>query len=229
MTVEAPSSPPPFDVGTLDCYNGRWLEQFDRAEGTDLRLQEEEKQAFDQLVTAAAAGPRSWGELRYLDVGTCTGRYLAWAVDKGIAAVHGLDCSRQAVAFTRRRFGTRVHVVEGDIRVEGIGGRLALGDMDLVSIMFGTFNHFSSAQQLVVLSNLRDCLRIGGSLVVSSWQPGRCDFSIYDTRQRELLASRGLSPVQLSELAAGCGLEVAEWIHTSSKLVARIRRAARRT
>lgn len=182
--------------------------------------------AFDTLVSACDDRTRTRGAFRYLDIGTCTGRYLVWALDKGIGAVHGIDSSQHAVAFSRRKLGGRARIVQADILVDGIGEMFSLTNMDLVSIMFGTFNHFSMAQHQIVLRNAQNCLREGGSLVISSWQPGKCDFSIYDTSARELLASRGLSLAELRASVAACDLEVVDWAYTSSKLVARLQRTS---
>jgi SAM-dependent methyltransferase len=210
----------------LDCYEDGWLEEFEHAQGRDLALQVEEMSAFDTLVSACDDRMRARSAFRYLDIGTCTGRYLMWALDKGFGAVHGLDSSQHAVAFSRRKLQGLARIVQADILVEGIGEKLSLTDMDLVSIMFGTFNHFSRAQQQIVLCNARACLREGGSLVISSWQPGKCDFSIYDATARDLLASRGLSLTELRASVAAWDLEVVDWAYTSSKLVARIQRTS---
>ncbi len=224
VSVAAQRPLPSFEGAALDCYEDEWLEQFEHVQGRDLVLQEEEMSVFESLVSACDDRMRARGTFRYLDIGTCTGRYLAWALDKGIGAVHGLDASQYAVAFSRRKFEGRARIVQADILVDGIGERLSLTNMDLVSIMFGTFNHFSRAQQQIVLRNAQQCLREGGSLIVSSWQPGKCDFSIYDSSARDLLASRGLTLAELRASAAACGLEVVDWAYTSSKLVARLQR-----
>ena len=226
VSVAAQRPPPPLEGEALDCYEDEWLEKFEHPQGRDLDLQVEEMSVFDALVSACDDRTRARGSFRYLDIGTCTGRYLAWALDRGIGAVHGLDASHHAVAFARRKLGARARIVQGDILDEGIGEMLSLTNMDLVSIMFGTFNHFSRAQQQIALRNARSCLREGGSLVISSWQPGKCDFSIYDSSARDLLASRGLSLTELRACVAACDLEVVDWGYTSSKLVARIQRTS---
>jgi len=227
VSVAAQRPPPSFEgEALLDCYEEKWLEKFEHVQGRDLDLQVEEMSAFEALVSACDDPTRARGAFRYLDIGTCTGRYLAWALDKGIGAVHGLDASQHAVAFSRRKFGSRARIVQADILDDGIDELLSLTNMDLVSIMFGTFNHFSMAQQQIVLRNARNFLREGGSLVVSSWQPGKCDFSIYDASARNLLGSRGLTLAELRASVAECDLEVVDWAYTSSKLVARIRRAS---
>lgn len=225
--VAAAQRPPLSREGAaLDCYEEKWLEKFENAKGRDLVLQEEEMSGFEALVSACDDRMRARGAFRYLDIGTCTGRYLAWALDKGIGAVHGLDASQHAVAFSRRKLGGRAKIVQADILVDGIGEMLSLTNMDLVSIMFGTFNHFSMAQQQIVLRNAQNCLREGGNLVISTWLPGTCDFSIYDASARDLLASRGLSLAELRASVAACDLEVVDCAYTSSKLIARIQRSS---
>jgi SAM-dependent methyltransferase len=226
VSVAAQRPSPSLEGEALDCYEEKWLERFEHAQGRDLVLQEEEMSVFDALVSGCDDRTRARGAFRYLDIGTCTGRYLAWALNKGIGAVHGLDASQHAVAFSRRKLEGRARLVQADILVDGIGEMLSLTNMDLVSIMFGTFNHFSMVQQQIVLRNALNCLREGGSLVISSWQPGKCDFSIYDARARDLLASRGLSLAELRASVAACDLEVVDWAYTSSKLVARIQRTS---
>jgi SAM-dependent methyltransferase len=200
----------------IDCYRAPWLELFDAAEGGDQAQKDEEMRVFEELVGAVVSAPEA---LRYLDIGTCTGRYLEWALRRGVVAVHGVDCSPPAVELTRRKVGSRARIQRVDVREVALES-LGLGDMSLVSMMFGTLNHFSPAERGLVLRNVRRCLAADGRFVVSSWQPGKCDFSAYDEDDRALLARRGVSIGELGELLAAFDMRLVGWAHTRSMIVA---------
>jgi SAM-dependent methyltransferase len=146
-----------------------------------------------------------WGHInRYLDVGTCTGRYpiqLREAVVKD-GKIIGIDSDPQCISFA----GGRVREKAGgdrriDIQQIDFGAREIpdIGKFDLITCMLGTLSHFGWGRNQEfddllqhVLRRMADLLTEGGILILGIWSEYACKnrhmLGIYHDGDRQRLA-----------------------------------------
>lgn len=182
-------------------YTGNWLTAYEfDLDGEDERL----KTLEARRAVAAIESIGRWGNLRsHLDVGTCTGRYIALFRDATVPSgeLIGIDddpdCVRFAQASLERRF-------PGDerIRIEHVdfsSDRLPRGDFDLVTCMLGTLSHFGWDRKLSrndnlqsIIQRMREILADDGVLLLGTWSQFARDqrrlLGIYQDSDRERLA-----------------------------------------
>lgn len=219
-------SPAGANNGSINCYQLAWLTKYAVAKGEDLAIQEEEMSAFGELSDLCLEEYRQpVGELNFLDVGTCTGRYLAWAIARGFHSVQGIDNSPEAISFCRRKFDLRAQVSQVDVMKSSELLKIYAGlrCINIASMMFGTINHFSSETMPLALRNVASCVVDDGSIIFSSWLKGRCPFSLYDSASRRTLAQRGLTLNSVRDLAARSGLRFVDYRETTNHIVSWLR------
>jgi SAM-dependent methyltransferase len=176
-------------------YDRAWLERYDRLEPADAEITRTEMEAFWLLASAATATLDS-REVSYLDLGTCTGRYLRWGCDQDFRTICGIDNSPASIRHcaSLRRPG-RVFLYRADFLNVLVMRELAArhGPFQLITAMLGTVDHVSRHRRASFLDLLSEILSPVGTLVLSSWQVGRCDLSLYSERERSYLGSTGFA------------------------------------
>jgi SAM-dependent methyltransferase len=209
-------------------YDPSWLRRYGRTSGVDERIKRAEMDIFTELVTRWTRNPgRTQRPGGMLDIGTCTGRYLLWGLRAGYSPVCGLDRSAAAVRHcTDDPALSAAHVAHGDILDESTPARLQAEGRRFVlaTMMFGTVNHFTGADQQRALSQVRRCLVPGGVLVVSSWLPGGLRFSLYNAPARRFLQGRTMELPRLAALLEDAGLALQATGLTECHLLALARR-----
>lgn len=192
-------------------YEPSWLRRYGSTSGADEQIKRAEMDVFTRLVSRSPRDPdRTQRPGGMLDVGTCTGRYPSWALRTGYFPVCGLDVSAAAVRHCVNDPALRgAHFVHGNIldehtpaRLQADGRRFALATM-----MLGTVNHFTGADQQRALSQVHRCLIRDGALVVSSWLPGALCFNLYGPQARRFLEERTKDLPALTALVETAGFE----------------------
>lgn len=172
-------------------YDQTWLERYDRLEPADAEIAQAEMDSFGLLARTATSTLDSH-EVSYLDLGTCTGRYLRWGCDQGFGTICGVDRSSASIRYcTHLCRPGRVHLYHVDF-LSGTAMRdiaMRHGPFHLVTAMMGTVDHVSRHSQARLFRLISDILSPVGTLVVSSWRTGHCDLSLYSERQRSYLES----------------------------------------
>jgi len=138
-----------------------------------------------------------WGSIeRYLDIGTCTGRYLLHLRDAVTpeGTVIGLDDNLDSILFTRGNIAQhcpedkRISILQRDFESDA---SLPPSSFDLVTCMMSTVSHFGRDRNdryddtlQRVLARMIELLRPSGRLLFSTWSPAACDdqsmLSIYE-------------------------------------------------
>jgi SAM-dependent methyltransferase len=203
-------------------YHSSWLVGYEQLNRADTAIVSAEMAAFRELVAPFAA--RTGRErLNYLDLGTCTGRYLRWAAGQGFATVCGMDSSPAAVAYCgRSALAGDVHLYEADFLQPGSLTRIATehGPFDLITAMLGTIDHAPRAAQLELLASSCDVLTPTGAVVLSCWRPGRCRLSLYSDIERRYLETMSFTGVVHDSEAIPAGLRLAGSVTTQWHLLA---------
>jgi 2-polyprenyl-3-methyl-5-hydroxy-6-metoxy-1,4-benzoquinol methylase len=195
-------------------YHSSWLADYERLNSADTTIIAAEMAAFRKLVASYTARARH-ERMNYLDLGTCTGRYLRWAAGQGFATVCGVDNSPAAVAHCQSALPGNVHLYEADF-VEPdtlLGIATEHGPFQLITAMLGTIDHAPRVDQLALLSSLREVLAPIGAVVLSGWRPGRCDLSLYSDAERRYLETMSFTGV-LHDSEAIPGLRLADTVTT---------------
>jgi SAM-dependent methyltransferase len=200
---------PPAAVGAG--YGSDWLDRYDGVTGKDAAILAAEMAAVDAWFDREV-GHRIGRRARHLDLGTCTGRYLRWALARGFASVHGVDRSADAVARCSARLTgrpARLHRADFlDVRaLEAVAEQY--GPFDLVTMMLGTVNHLTIGHQCQVVRSAAPALRPTGHLVISSWRPGSCTLSLYSSAEQQCLGNAGLARDLDADRVGALGLELA--------------------
>lgn len=189
MTLRAARDP------TLPEYDRAWLERYDRLDTADGEITRAEMEAFWPLASAATA-TSDRHEVSYLDLGTCTGRYLRWGCDQGFGTVCGVDNSPASIRHCARlRQADRVYLYHADFLSCPVMHDLAArhGPFHLVTAMLGTVDHVSRHRHASFLNLVSEVLSPAGTLILSTWRVGRCDLSLYSERERSYLESTGFA------------------------------------
>jgi hypothetical protein len=176
-------------------YDQTWLERFDRLKPADAEITRAEMDAFGLLAHAATA-MLDTHKVSYLDLGTCTGRYLRWGCDQGFGTICGVDRSSASIRHCAR-LGQPGHIYlyNADF-LNGTAMRdiaVRHGPFHLVTAMLGTVDHVPRHLQARFFHLISDILSPAATLVVSSWRVGHCDLSLYSERERSYLESTGFA------------------------------------
>ncbi len=196
-------------------YQPNWLARYDHGlPAEDENLKRLELGQVQQVLKQSGR----WGHVRrYLDVGTCTGRYvinLRQAVQPG-GALTGIDNDPDAVRFAR--WNVRQECGEDDRitieRMDFCAPDCQLeGSFDLITCMLGTLLHFGRNRQEALpyhdalqraIERFAALLSEDGSLFFSVWSDAACRdldlLSIYSQDDMERLAEWNPSRRELQE------------------------------
>jgi SAM-dependent methyltransferase len=205
-------------------YHPIWLARYDHAlpEDDDLLKRREFEGVENELRRRAR-----WGRLRrFLDVGTCTGRYpiaLRGAMGED-GQIFGVDNDRDAVRFARRNVAeacggdARISIEQHDFCAE----QFALaGPFDLITCMLGTLLHFSCSDAAQppyadslqrALERFAALLSDDGVLFFSIWTPRarrtRHVLSIYSEDDKQQLARWSVTSQELRRRLRAAGLDI---------------------
>jgi SAM-dependent methyltransferase len=214
-------------------YPSRWLARYDNAlDADDERL----KRAEAELVEETLRRSGRWGMLRrYLDIGTCTGRYVGLlrpALTAGgvvVAIDDSLESVLAARANLRRHYpdDEQVTILLRDFC--DTQAQIPAAPFDLITCMMGTLSHFGKdrCQDLAdslqaALRRMADLLAVDGLLILSSWSRHACErrrlLSIYGDADLERLAAWTPPAVELERRLRAAGLVVSERAHPDRRL-----------
>jgi len=166
-------------------YWSHWLARYEFA----LDVEDESLKSSEADLTERVLRDKgSWGAVsRYLDVGTCTGRYLLRLRDavRRDGIIVGIDDNLDSVLFARGNIhehcpdDDRITIVQRDFLQDTT---LIDGEFDLLTCMMGTLSHFGHDRNnryednlQRALSHMARLLRPGGHLVFSTWSPEACE------------------------------------------------------
>ena len=210
------------DSETRIDYHVSWLARYDHAlPSEDEALKAEELSAV--RVDLVRRG--LWGRIeRFLDVGTCTGRYVFSLRDAVTAngVILGIDNDIDCVRFTRakmrRTLGDdhRLRIERHDFASPELPSTHSL---DLITCMLGTLCHFErrSGNGLPyddpfqrALEKFARLLTKDGALFFSLWTEGACRdlrlLSIYSEDDQRRLARAAMPPQELQRRLESAGL-----------------------
>jgi len=210
-------------------YRPNWPIKYDHLSGDDELLKKGE------FATAAEAVSRQFhADLpkRYLDVGTCTGRYpVAIAEAKLLAPsaqVYAIDSDGDCIKRAQEKVA--IYQARHDNDAEKYDFRLEYEDFilwiqnlpdaerfDLITCMFGTLSHFGVPSRKKPKGYIEDALNLmasrltaGGLLLIGNWAPhairGGKFLDIYTPSDAMLLAHWTPSRDEMEELLRGAGL-----------------------
>jgi SAM-dependent methyltransferase len=216
-------------------YPVSWLVHYDHA-----LPREDEALKVEELSSVRVELVRlgRWGRVRhFLDVGTCTGRYLfslrdAVAADGLILGVdNDIDCVRFTQAKARRQLGCepRLRVERHDFRAPEPP---ATHTFDLVTCMLGTVLHFERQEApgppyhdafQRALEKFARLMSDDGVLFLSVWTEEACRalrlLSIYSEEDKRRLATAAISPDELRQRLECAGLRTPAPIVLQERLV----------
>ncbi|MCK9876766.1 class I SAM-dependent methyltransferase [Frankia sp. AgPm24] len=212
-------------------YTSNWLVDYEfDLDRVDSRLKAAEAARVRAVLTAAGR----WGEVgRYLDVGTCTGRYLLLMRDavRPDGELVGIDEDLDCVRFTEAALDrhcpqeTRIRVECSDFLTVPTD----TGPFDTITCMLGTLSHFGwnraldhddALQDALVL--MRSLLADDGLLILGTWSQLARDrhamLAIYQDSDRHQLA-RWTPPIEeLHTRLREAGLEVVRFERPEARL-----------
>lgn len=204
-------------------YRSNWLARYEYAlEAEDEELKRLEAQRTEHLIRER----RRWGRIgSYLDIGTCTGRYLSELSDAVSAdgKIVGIDDNLESVLFARAELRKRL---PGDTRIsvelQEFGAdrtRPEGAPFDLITCMMSTVSHFGWDRNASFddtlqrnLESMVELLADRGVLVFSCWSP------------RALLEGNLLSIYHEGDVA-----RLAEWTPLTEELGRRLERVGLRS
>ncbi|MEW5985066.1 MAG: methyltransferase domain-containing protein [Chloroflexota bacterium] len=202
-------------------YRANWLARYEFAlDEKDTRLKQMEGQQTEQLLREQGR----WGQIgSYLDVGTCTGRYLlrlCHAVRED-GAIIGIDDDPESIQFARSNVVTHCN---GDQRISVLLRNFAARELSLpgapfqlITCMMSTLSHFGRHRQeslhdplQATLCRLAGLLDEEGLLIFSTWSDYACrtwDFlSIYEEKDCQRLADWTPPEAELKRRLPAAGL-----------------------
>jgi SAM-dependent methyltransferase len=176
-------------------------------------LREETKKRDDEIT-------------RYLDIGTCTGRYpiqlRSWVAPDGkiLGVDEDYDCIRFAQANVQRKCPDekRIEISQRDFVARELEIR---GKFDLITCMLGTLSHFGWDRSRTyqdrlqkALSRMAALLSDKGLLFLGTWSEYACKnhkmLEIYSQADRERLAEWSPNTAELENRLTAVGLKVVE-------------------
>lgn len=215
-------------------YESNWLAIYEYAlPQEDERLKTIEL-ARVQEVLREEVGERNLAIARYLDVGTCTGRYpielRSWVTPTGkiLGVDEDYDCVRFAQANIERKCPdeTRIEFLQQDFVARDVGIK---GKFDLITCMLGTLSHFGwdysrtrddSMQR--ALTRMATLLSSNGLLFLGTWSEYACKnrnmLGIYRQADRDRLAEWTLNRRELQDRLKSAGLSIAGQVQPEIRL-----------
>jgi SAM-dependent methyltransferase len=205
-------------------YESNWLAIYEYALAEeDERLKTIELARVEEVLREEVK-ERNLAITRYLDVGTCTGRYpielREWVAPTGkiVGVDEDYDCVRFAQANLERKCpdDKRIEILQRDFVARELGIKQ---DFDLITCMLGTLSHFGWDHSRTykdciqrALARLAALLSGEGLLFLGTWSEyackGRNMLGIYSQGDRERLAEWTPSTAELVDRLKLVGLEV---------------------
>ncbi len=171
---------------------------------------------------------------RYLDIGTCTGRYpiqlRSWVMPNGkiLGVDEDYDCIRFAQANVERKCPDekRVEISRRDFVAREVDIR---GKFDLITCMLGTLSHFGWDRSRTyedrlqkALARMATLLSDKGLLFLGTWSEYACKnrkmLGIYSQGDRERLAEWSPDTAELEKRLTAVGLKVVERVQPELRL-----------
>jgi|SRR6185437_1743563 len=188
----------PISVADSAFYDAAFLRRYDALQGASAEVKAAEQRILDEIVDL-----RQQSRLRcerYLDVGTCTGRYLIWAHDNGFRTLCGLDHSPDAIAHCRTKLTFPARLIEGScLDMESYRG---IENVDFVTMMMGTANHLTAPELKTFFLNVSTVIATGGDLVLSTWRSSPERLTLYTEADARKLCRIALNLAELQTTGA---------------------------
>lgn len=215
-------------------YESNWLAIYEYA-----LAQEDERMKTIELarveeVLREEMKERNTKITRYLDVGSCTGRYpihlrsLVAPNGKILGVDEDYDCVRFAQANVEQKCPNekRIEISQCDFVAREVGIR---GEFDLITCMLGTLSHFGwdrtrnhEDRLQRALERMASLLNDKGLLFLGTWSEYACKnrkmLGIYSPADRERLAEWSPSTAELEKRLKSVGLDVVEWVQPELRL-----------
>ncbi|MEP3345027.1 MAG: class I SAM-dependent methyltransferase [Litoreibacter sp.] len=166
-------------------YDNSLLERYETLNGAAHDVKEKERKVLDTVLADRRASHAACRSM--LDIGTCTGRYLRWGQANGFRQICGLDHSQDAIAFCEATLPFTCELHRADCtHIESFS---RLKDVDLITMMMGTFNHLVIDAVAGFFRNLQLIAAPRAQFVVSTWAKSPMDLAIYSHQEaRELMS-----------------------------------------
>jgi SAM-dependent methyltransferase len=167
-------------------YGVERLRRYESLQGEAGRVKDREMNALDAIFARRKLDGAPCDS--FLDLGTCTGRYLRWAQARGFSQVAGMDHSPHVVPFCREEIGLQdCDLHTADCTEES--SFVALRGADLITMMMGTVHHLTSKGVSQMMTNIADIARDEAQFVVSTWRDTPMDLELYTPREVRDLGS----------------------------------------
>ncbi|MGH8603796.1 MAG: class I SAM-dependent methyltransferase, partial [Gammaproteobacteria bacterium] len=205
-------------------YESNWLAIYEYALAQeDEGMKTIELARVEEVLREETKG-RNRAITRYLDVGTCTGRYpielREWVTPTGrvIGVDEDYDCVRFAQANIERKCPDekRIEILQCDFVARALGIK---GEFDLITCMLGTLSHFGWDRSRTyedciqrALARMATLLTDEGLLFLGTWSEYACKnynmLGIYRQEDRQRLAEWTPSTAELEDRLRSVGLRI---------------------
>jgi hypothetical protein len=215
-------------------YESNWLAIYEYALAhEDEGMKTIELARVEEVLREETKG-RNRAITRYLDVGTCTGRYpielREWVTPTGkmLGVDEDYDCVRFAQANIERKCPDeeRIEILQCDFVAREVGIK---GEFDLITCMLGTLSHFGWDRSRTyedciqrALARMATLLSGEGLLFLGTWSEYACKnrnmLGIYRQEDRQRLAEWTPSPAELEGRLRSAGLRVVGQVQPELRL-----------
>ena len=214
-------------------YGANWLARYESAlDEEDVNLKIVEGQLIEEVLRERGL----WGQLEYyLDIGTCTGRYLLFlrgAVKKG-GTIIGIDDNPECIQFAKSNIqktcpeDARISIHRKNFAAVELV--LPLTRFHLITCMMSTISHFGQDRNdgfddllQTALRRMADYLDENGVLIFSAWSQHACNsgnfLSIYQQQDRQRLAEWTPSEAELRMRLKNAGFTTVQMSRPSIRL-----------
>lgn len=167
-------------------YGIETLRRYEMLHGNASRVKGGEMKALDAILARRKLDCARCDS--FLDLGTCTGRYLRWAKERGFSEVAGMDHSPHVARFCQEEIGLRdCDIYTADCTKES--SFAALSGVDLITMMMGTVHHLTAAGVSQMMTNIAGIAREHAQFVVTTWRHTPMDLELYTPREARDLGS----------------------------------------
>ncbi|MDQ4032117.1 MAG: nucleotide-binding protein [Actinomycetota bacterium] len=215
-------------------YESNWLAIYEYALAQeDERMKTIELSRVEEVLREEAKA-RDLSIMRYLDVGTCTGRYpielRTWLAPTGkiLGVDEDYDCVRFAQANIERKCPDekRIEILQRDFVAREAGIQ---GEFDLITCMLGTLSHFGWDRSRThedciqrALTRMAALLSSEGLLFLGTWSDYACRnrhmLGIYRQADRDRLAAWTPDTRELTDRLRSAGLSVVGQVQPEIRL-----------
>lgn len=161
-------------------YNADMLRRYETLKGKADRVKNDEMLALDVLFERRKSGGARCDS--FLDLGTCTGRYLRWAQRREFSHVAGMDHSPHVARFCREEIGLRdCDIYTADCTEAS--SFVPISGIDLITMMMGTVHHLTANGVSQMMTSVAGIARDGAQFVISTWRHTPMDLELYNPRE----------------------------------------------